>query len=241
MAAVSRSGRVIKPSSKRRATVTELDETMTISGKKRVNKKKKAAGRRSNSPSPTVDHLSVPPLADDLSSAPSSPSAHPSPPQSDVIDLEETASNPNAAPEDDEAKLGQDHSCKCKYQLICIVERLRRDWRSPIYAFYEPLPEIGYEKKRPYHEFICAKKGCGKRIRRYLDKGDAGSTGNLGKHVRHCWKNNVVQSALEAENLDDAREIVAGHRDGVLTSHFERIGKGKATYSSTPPTKSETR
>ncbi|KAF8345712.1 hypothetical protein F5887DRAFT_828260, partial [Amanita rubescens] len=123
-------------------------------------------------------------------------------------------------------------------------ERLRRDWTSPIYAFYEPIPQIGStgegELKRKFHEFICAKKGCGKRIRRYLDKGDAKSTSNLNKHAKRCWKEHVVQSALNANDLKEAREVIAEHRDGVLTSHFERIGKGKTTYSSMQPTKAET-
>ena len=126
--------------------------------------------------------------------------------------------------------------------VIGLVEHLRRDWTSPIYAFYEPIPQIGStEDNRPFHEFICAKKGCGKRIRRYLDKGDAKSTSNLKKHAVHCWKEHVVQSALNANNLKEARKVVAEHRDGVLTSHFERIGKGKVTYSSIQPTKAETR
>ena len=46
---------------------------------------------------------------------------------------------------------------------------------------------------------------------------------------------------MNANDLKEARKVVAEHRDGVLTSHFERIGKGKVTYSSIQPTKAETR
>ena len=121
---------------------------------------------------------------------------------------------------------------------------MRRHWISPVYAFYLPEPEIGHDESdepRPFHDFICANKGCNKRIRRYLDKGDANSTGNLGKHARRCWKPNIVEAALEADGLKEARKVIAGVRDGTITAHFERTGQGKQTYSNVQLTKAETR
>ncbi|KAF8337845.1 hypothetical protein F5887DRAFT_890305, partial [Amanita rubescens] len=124
-------------------------------------------------------------------------------------------------------------------------DRLRRHWTLPVYAFYLPEPEIGYDRsgvdRRPFHDFVCANKGCNKRIRRYLDKGDAKATGNLGKHAKRCWKSNVVDAAFEANGLKEAREVIAGVRDGTITSHFERTGQGKETYSNVQLTKAEMR
>lgn len=57
------------------------------------------------------------------------------------------------------------------------LERLQDEWSSPIYAFFRPVPDVGYKDGRRYHEFRCANKGCKKGIRRYLDKTDAKSTG----------------------------------------------------------------
>ena len=176
----------------------------------------------------------------------SSTSVQPTSDQPDVIDLEDTMNNTVDKHEDEQAKLGQSDLSLLLYigliAIISLVECLCCDWTSPIYAFYEPIPQIGSTKdNRPFHEFICAKKGCGKRIQRYLDKGNAKSTSNLKKHAIHCWKEHVVQSALDANNLKEACKVVAEHWDGVFTSHFECIGKGKVTYSSIQPTKAETR
>ncbi|KAF8621215.1 hypothetical protein AX15_007962 [Amanita polypyramis BW_CC] len=157
-----------------------------------------------------------------MSSTPVQPSSD----QLDVIDLDDTASN---KPKDDQAKL----------------EHLHHDWTSPIYAFYEPIPQIRStgegNLERKFHDFICAKKGCGKHIQHYLDKGDAKSTSNLKRHAMHCWKEHVVQSVLNGNDLKEACKVVTEHHDGVLTSHFEHIGKGKVMYSSIQPTKAETR
>ena len=65
--------------------------------------------------------------------------------------------------------------------------RLSKDWNAPVYAFYQPVPEIGYEDGRRYHSFRCAARSCKQRIRRYLDKKDGKSTRNLRKHAKSCW------------------------------------------------------
>ncbi|KAF8347659.1 hypothetical protein F5887DRAFT_881515, partial [Amanita rubescens] len=103
-------------------------------------------------------------------------------------------------------------------------------WTLPIYAFYLPIPEIGCDDRRPFHNFICANKGCTKRIWRYLDKRDTKSTGNLKKHAERCWKPEVVQETFDTNNLKETHEVIATVRDGTITSHFEHSGKGKETY-----------
>jgi len=40
------------------------------------------------------------------------------------------------------------------------LERLSKDWKASVYAFYNPIPEIAYINKRRCHEFKCAARGC---------------------------------------------------------------------------------
>ncbi len=121
---------------------------------------------------------------------------------------------------------------------------LRKSWDSSVYAFYSEDVTIGYEKGCRYHEFKCLGKHCKLKrpIRRFLDKGDAGSTGNLRKHVKKCWGGEALARADEAEHAEEVRRtIVAGIlRDGTITAHFARK-KGTVTYSHKPHTRAETR
>ncbi len=114
------------------------------------------------------------------------------------------------------------------------TEALRQSWDSSVYAFYSPDVTIGYDQGRRYHEFKCLGKNCKlkKPIRRFLDKGDAQSTGNLRKHAKKCWGEEAVARADEAEHAEEVRRtIVAGIlRDGTITAHFARK-KGVVTYS----------
>ncbi|KAJ3498251.1 hypothetical protein NLJ89_g10242 [Agrocybe chaxingu] len=115
------------------------------------------------------------------------------------------------------------------------------NWISPIYAFFNPTPDIGYEKGRRYHEFCCAAKGCRKGVRRYLDKTDAKSTSNMRKHAKTCWGVERVEAADSAANLGEARKMVNSLKDGSITAAFERKGKGRVTYSHRQHTKAETK
>ncbi|KAF9230693.1 hypothetical protein BU15DRAFT_56970, partial [Melanogaster broomeanus] len=77
------------------------------------------------------------------------------------------------------------------------IARLMKDWNSPIYAFYEPVPTIEYENGRRCHVFKCTARGCKHRVRRYLDKSDATSTGNMRKHVKSCWGEAALETAMD--------------------------------------------
>jgi hypothetical protein len=122
-------------------------------------------------------------------------------------------------------------------------ERLKEDWNAPIYSFFHPVPTIDYDKGRRFHEFACAAKGCQKRIRRYLDKADAKSTSNLRKHAKQCWGIETVETADKMKNASEARQsgITSGHPNGSITALFERVGKGKVTFSHRQHTKTETK
>jgi hypothetical protein len=126
---------------------------------------------------------------------------------------------------------------KCLLKKLTItLERLSKEWNSPIYAFFKRTPSIEYVKERRVHVFECSAKHCkgkgnGRMVRRYLDKTDAKSTGNLRKHAKVCWGLETVAAADETRNVDAARGALKKVKDGSITEAFERVGKGKVTYS----------
>jgi hypothetical protein len=72
---------------------------------------------------------------------------------------------------------------------------------------------------------------------------DAKSTGNMHKHVKTCWGDEVLDAANEAKDVGEVRtKIVKSiQRSGSITAAFERKGKGKVTYNHRAHTKAETR
>jgi len=83
----------------------------------------------------------------------------------------------------------------------------------------------------------CAAKHCkgknGHGVRRFLDKGDDKLTRGLHRHAKICWGEETVKAAINTKDLNTARNILAkdAPRDGDITTAFERIGKGKVSYS----------
>jgi hypothetical protein len=80
---------------------------------------------------------------------------------------------------------------------------------------------------RRVHEFMCTAsncKGCGKDpriIRRYLDKSDQNLMGNLRKHARFCWGEEILQGADGCRDLDSAQEGLERakkRKDGSITT-----------------------
>ncbi|TRM64768.1 hypothetical protein BD626DRAFT_378453, partial [Schizophyllum amplum] len=124
--------------------------------------------------------------------------------------------------------------------------RMLKTFTAPIYAFFEPVPTIGYDKKgNCYHEFRCARPKCTQTIRRNQATGDRTSTGNMIKHVKKvtCWGEAAYAVALTHTNAATAREKVTDifKRTGSLDAAFELVGKGKPTYSTMPMTALEAR
>ena len=102
--------------------------------------------------------------------------------QPEVIEVDDNdRQSDNATEEDAEAELGKLFFYQSGYENtnISITEQLKKDWNAPIYAFFEPTPDIKYEKGRRFHAFLCAGTGCKREVCRYLDKSDATSTSNL--------------------------------------------------------------
>lgn len=59
------------------------------------------------------------------------------------------------------------------------------------------------------------------------------STGNMWKHAKRCWGDEVVASADKAKNANEVRATtIKGFLDPKsITAAFEQKGKGKVTYS----------
>ena len=127
--------------------------------------------------------------------------------------------------------------------LTRVPERLRQGWTSVAYAFYEPRPTIEYKAGRRLHVFRCARPGCSKTRQRYLDTGDAASTGLLWSHAKGCWGADAVRIAQECTTASDARPLMEDWaRNGRITTAFERVNRsGTESYRTTPLTKTETR
>jgi hypothetical protein len=52
---------------------------------------------------------------------------------------------------------------------------------------------------------MCATKSCrhkSRGVRRFLETGDAKSTGNMHKHAKRCWSAEVVASADRAKSVN---------------------------------------
>ncbi|KAN0085982.1 hypothetical protein V8E55_007116, partial [Tylopilus felleus] len=120
---------------------------------------------------------------------------------------------------------------------------LQKEWISLVYAFFEPMPRIVEIEGRRTHEFKCMACGCKATIRRFLDTKDARSTGNMRKHVRVCWGQEILDAADKAKDVSDVHgKIISTYlRNGSITTAFERKGKGKVTYSHRQHTQHETR
>jgi hypothetical protein len=100
---------------------------------------------------------------------------------------------------------------------------------------------------RRVHVFECAAGRCrgknGRDVRRYLDTADAKSTSGLRRHAKNCWGEEAVEAADGTQDLESARVVLGKTklRDGSITAEFERIGKGKVTYSHRQHTSTESR
>jgi hypothetical protein len=117
-------------------------------------------------------------------------------------------------------------------------EHLQKEWNTPMYSF-KLMPTLGYMGGWWFHTFECLAKpykGKGRNpqiVSWFLDKKDAKSTGNLWKHAKVCWGNEMVQAGDNMKDVVAAWEAVQKNqlKDGLLTAAFERLGKGKALYS----------
>jgi hypothetical protein len=131
-------------------------------------------------------------------------------------------------------------------ELIGLSERLLKEWDAPIYVFFKPSPTVEYINGRKAHVFECAAKSCKCKVRfvrRFLDTGDAKSTGNLRRHAKTCWGQETVTAADNTRDVATARSVLeqAKGLNGSITAMFRRAAKGKVTYSHRQHTSIEAR
>ncbi|KAG2748669.1 hypothetical protein P692DRAFT_20732967, partial [Suillus brevipes Sb2] len=62
-------------------------------------------------------------------------------------------------------------------------KHVMKDWNSPVYAFFDPTPQIVKIDGCQAHDFKCQATRCKTKVRWYLGKGDARSTSNMWKHM----------------------------------------------------------
>ena len=125
---------------------------------------------------------------------------------SDGEEIEEDDEEPA---EDDEAELSMSLYLEHWERLTDgITERMNAGWRTCIYTFFDPVPDIEYCNGRKCHVFKCSAKNCKHKIARFIHTSDAQSTGNMRKHVRKCWGEDVLKAADEAKNVAEARAKV---------------------------------
>ena len=125
-----------------------------------------------------------------------------------------------------------------------IEAKLSSKWRSCSYAFFKPA-EIEYVDGRRCLIFRCAVKKCrlGKPVRRFLDTLDARSSGNLFKHARSCWGEEVIAQAKELGDATQVRKTLVANilQTGAITKYFQPVKRGAPTYSNKPYRPIETR
>ncbi|KDQ54145.1 hypothetical protein JAAARDRAFT_136038, partial [Jaapia argillacea MUCL 33604] len=122
------------------------------------------------------------------------------------------------------------------------IEQLQKSWNSLIYAFFKPTPEVSYMNQWQCHKFACMAKGCKHRVQCFLDKGDAGSTRNMIKHVKSCWGEEVYKQVTKIKNLKDTQELVKTYQElGSIDAAFKKQGGGKICYSHQQHTRTETK
>ncbi|KAF6759529.1 hypothetical protein DFP72DRAFT_789780, partial [Ephemerocybe angulata] len=118
---------------------------------------------------------------------------------------------------------------------------------APVYAFFKSDPVFQHIDGRPCHVFTCAAAHCRNptnTVRRYLDTKDSNSTSGLRKHAEKCWGAEALkaaQSAADANTVRSSGILASGSFSGAIDKIFERLGKGRVTYSHRAHTKVESR
>lgn len=130
--------------------------------------------------------------------------------------------------------------------LTHILERISKKWTAAVYGFFKPNPTLEWIDGRECHVFKCAAAFCKRKgvVRRFQDKGDSNSTGNLRNHAKVCFGEEAVEISDGYKDVTHLWEKYdgKGYLDPQsITACFERKGKGSVTYSTRSHTTTETR
>ena len=111
---------------------------------------------------------------------------------------------------------------------------MMQSWDSPIYGFYNPIPNIELVNSQTCHVFRCTAVRCKHKVRHYLDTNDKGSTSNLWTHAKKCWGNEPFEKAYELKDVSHVWEVVGKMKtapNGNIAVMFSNLeGKGVVTY-----------
>ncbi|KAG2148428.1 hypothetical protein BD769DRAFT_1624824 [Suillus cothurnatus] len=107
-----------------------------------------------------------------------------------------------------------------------------KDWITPIYSFFNPLPVISHVNRQRFHAFSCCAKGCNQLICCFLNKADVKSTSNMWKHAKKCWGTEMVEIIDRVKNATVAQELIIEPlcTTGSIMAAFERKGKEKSVW-----------
>ena len=122
------------------------------------------------------------------------------------------------------------------HSLTRLAEAAKRTWRSPIYSFFKNDVVISHEGGRLFHFFPCAARRCKNDaggVRRYQDKTDKHSTGNLRHHAIRCFGEDAVRAATENKSFSG--------ENGSIFQAFARQGQEPVTMSHRSLTNPEAR
>jgi len=105
---------------------------------------------------------------------------------------------------------------------------MNKKWNAPIYAFFGTVLKIEYIKRRKCHTFVCSAVSCRHEVCCFIGTSDAQSTGNMHKHIKKCWGEEVLSRADDIKNADKAHEQLGGvgHKSRSTTAAIEKSGKG---------------
>jgi len=140
----------------------------------------------------------------------------------DVVDLTDDVNATTIADPDDEAALSKLNSISYTslYTIESIAEKLKKTWRSPIYALFKiDQVSVEYHNSRLAHFFPCGARKCkfsAGGICRYQDTLDKSSTANLKQHAISCWGQEAVDAVIGGNK--------AKERSGSVFAAFARKG-----------------
>ena len=97
---------------------------------------------------------------------------------------------------------------------------MKKKWNSPVYAFFKPDPSIEYTGGQWSHVFRCNAKGCAKLVCRFLDKGDAWLMGNMHKHIKKCWGEDILDQVMQMWSFSAAHLSRVISQMGLLLPHL---------------------
>ncbi|KAG1875405.1 hypothetical protein DFJ58DRAFT_836040 [Suillus subalutaceus] len=94
--------------------------------------------------------------------------------------------------------------------------------------------EAGNEASSPESaEDNAVQKGCKATIQWFLDKKDAQLMGNMHKHVKSCWRKDMLNAADDTKDVDEVRTKIIGGilKNRSIMASFKCKGKEKGRNS----------